>query len=197
MRHWILLALATLFTVHAGAVTVDGVALDPAGKIRRAILEQAVAVWRATPQARRDVLVVADFARPSIEPRFAIVDLKTGDVAAMRTAHGKGSDADHDGIPQTFSDTPGSNASATGAYLTGARYIGQHGLSLKLRGLDASNRNAESRAIVLHSAPYMTDAFIAAHGRPGRSWGCFVVAPTQVRAVVDRLEGGALIYAGR
>jgi hypothetical protein len=43
----------------------------------------------------------------------------------------------------------------------------------------------------------MSSGFIAAHGRPGRSWGCIVVDPARIGAVVDRLEGGALIYAGR
>lgn len=199
MRRWLMVLVALVLSglTPAHAVAVDGVTLDPTGRIRPAILEQAIAVWRATPQARRNVLVIADFARPSTEPRFAIVDLKTGAVEAMRTAHGKGSDPGHDGIAETFSDTEGSNASSLGAYLTGARYFGQHGLSLKLKGLDATNRAAEARAIVLHSAPYMTDAFVAAHGRPGRSWGCFVVDPARIDAVVARLEGGALIYAGR
>lgn len=197
MRQILLFAVALLATAQARPATLDGVKLDPTGQIRPAILEQAVTVWRATPQARRDILVVADFARPSTEPRFAIVDLKTGMVDAMLTAHGKGSDPGHDGVAEVFSDATGSNASSTGAYLTSARYFGQHGLSLKLRGLDPTNRSAEARAIVLHSAPYMTDAFVAAHGKPGRSWGCFVVDPARVRAVVDRLEGGALIYAGR
>jgi len=197
MRSWIMIIVALWASAQARAVTLDGVTLDPSGRIRPALLEQAVTVWRATPQARRDVLVVADFARPSIDPRFAIIDLKTGLVEAMRTAHGNGSDPGHDGLAETFSDRPGSNASSTGAYLTARRYLGQHGLSLKLVGLDATNRNAEARAIVLHSALYMTEAFIAVHGRPGRSWGCFVVDPAQIRAVVDRLEGGVLIYAGR
>jgi hypothetical protein len=192
--------LVAAFALHAAsayALTLNGVALDPHGLVRPVMLERAVAEWRAHPEARRDVLAIADFGLPSTEARFAIIDLATGAVEAMRTAHGKGSDPGHDGMAETFSDEPGSNATALGVYLTGARYQGQHGLSLKLAGLDATNRNAASRAIVVHSAPYMTQAFIAAHGRPGRSWGCIVVDPGLIAGVVARLENGALVYAGR
>ncbi|NDC58209.1 MAG: hypothetical protein EBZ50_05165 [Alphaproteobacteria bacterium] len=189
--------LALVFAHPAAALTLNGVTLDPDARIRPAILSAAVDAWRAHPQARRDVLAIADFGRTSTEPRFAIVDLATGAVDAMATAHGKGSDPGHDGLAETFTDAPGSNATALGAYLTGGRYQGGHGLSLRLEGLEASNRNAAARAIVVHSAPYMSPGFIAAHGRPGRSWGCIVVDPVRIGAVVDRLEGGALIYAGR
>ena len=194
----LLLTLAALAFAHpAAALTLNGVTLDPKARIRPAVLEAAAAAWQAHPQARRDVLAVADFGRPSTEPRFAIVDLATGAVETLRTAHGKGSDPGHDGMAETFSDRPGSNATALGAYLVGARYQGEHGLSLKLAGLDPTNSNAAERAIVVHSAAYMTPDFVAAHGRPGRSWGCFVVDPARMGAVAARLEGGALIYAGR
>ena len=194
----LLLALIVLFVAcPARALTLDGVTLDPDGQVRPAILQAAVAAWRARPDARRDVLAIADLGRRSTETRFAIVDLKTGGVIALRTAHGRGSDADHDGLAEVFSDAPGSLASALGAYRTGARYFGKHGLSLRLEGLDASNANAAPRAIVLHAAEYMSAAHIARHGRPGRSWGCFVVAPNEIEAVVSRLEGGVLLYAGR
>lgn len=197
MIRFVLAVFAVLVAAPAQALTLNGVALDPKGLVRPMVLEQAVAVWRAHPETRRDVLVVADMGRRSTEARFAIVDLTTGAVEALRTAHGRGSDPDHDGLAQTFSDDPGSLASSLGAYATGGRYIGKHGLSLKLKGLDPTNANAEARAIVLHSADYMTPAFIAAHGRPGRSWGCFVVAPNEIQSVVDRLEGGVLIVAVR
>lgn len=193
----LIVAAFALQIASASALTLNGVTLDPHGLVRPAILEQAIARWRDQPEARRDVIAIADFGRPSTEPRFAIIDLSTGAVVAMRTAHGKGSDRGHDGIAETFSDEPGSNATPLGLYRTGARYQGQHGLSLKLEGLDASNRNAAARAIVVHSAPYMAQAFITAHGRPGRSWGCIVVDPDLIAGVVDRLENGALVYAGR
>ncbi|MFZ4602594.1 MAG: hypothetical protein ACOYM8_09055, partial [Caulobacterales bacterium] len=70
-------ALALVFALPAAALTLNGVTLDPAARIRPAILAAAVDAWRAHPRARRDVLVVADFGRASTEPRLAIVDLAT------------------------------------------------------------------------------------------------------------------------
>jgi hypothetical protein len=195
---FILLALTLAFTTPAFAATqVNGVWVDQANTIRPDLLSAALKVWDKTTQASRDTLVVVDFAKPSTEKRFYIVDLKTGAVEALLTAHGRGSDADHDGRAESFSSVEGSKASTLGAYLTTARYFGQHGLSLKLKGLDAQTANAEARAIVLHSALYMRADYIAQHGKPGRSWGCFVVEPRLIEDVVKRLEGGVLIYAGR
>lgn len=176
----------------------EGVLLDPTSVVRPALLEDALAALRARPEARRDRLAVVDFALPSTAKRFHIVNLNTGAVTSYLTAHGKGSDPSHSGFATAFSDQNGSNQSSLGAYRTGARYFGQHGLSLRLIGLDPSNSSAEARAIVLHSAPYMDASFRAIHGgRPGRSFGCFVVETPLIEQVVTALEGGVLIYAGR
>ncbi|MFZ4071338.1 MAG: murein L,D-transpeptidase catalytic domain family protein [Caulobacterales bacterium] len=195
---FLFLALTLVFAAPAFAATqVNGVWVDPTNAVRAELLTAALKVWDKTLHARRDKLVVVDFAKPSTEKRLHIVDLKTGAVEALLTAHGRGSDTDHDGRAENFSSTEGSKASALGAYLTTKRYFGQHGLSLKLRGLDAQTANVEERLIVLHSADYMRADYIARHGRPGRSWGCFVVEPRLIEDVVSRLEGGVLIYAGR
>lgn len=189
-------ALALSAPAHA-ATQVNGVWVDSAGMIRAELLSAALKVWDKTPDASRDTLVVVDFAMRSTEKRLFIVDLKTGAVEALLTAHGRGSDTDHDGRAESFSATKGSLATMLGAYLTTQRYFGQHGLSLKLRGLDAQTANAEERLIVLHSADYMRADYIARHGKPGRSWGCFVVEPRLIEDVVARLEGGVVIFAGR
>jgi hypothetical protein len=197
MARWILILLMFFSSPAAYAgVQINGVMLDPAGQIRPALLSAGLRAWRDHPNADRDVLALVDFTKPSVEPRFYILDLKTGAVEAYRTAHGKGSDPEHLGHARTFSNVANSNASSLGAYRARGAYEGKHGLSLALDGLDPSNSNARARAIVLHAADYMTAAFIAAHAQPGRSWGCFVVAPSQIAHVVDRLKNGALIYAG-
>lgn len=176
---------------------MNGVEVDPGARVRPALLSQALAAWAAHPEARRDRIAVADFAANSATPRLFLIDLTSGAVEAFRTAHGKGSDPAHAGVAVNFSNTPGGYATSLGAYLTGARYEGAHGASLLLDGLDATNSNARSRAIVLHSAPYMSASFIAQFGRPGRSLGCFVVAPDEIAHVLEWLQGGVLLYAGR
>lgn len=193
-------ALAIMFfaTPAQASVVLHGVVVDPLGTVRSDLLTQALQVWSAHAEARRDRIAVVDFSKPSDKPRFYVVDLQTGAVSAYLTAHGKGSDPGHDGVPEVFSNDPGSNASSLGPYLAMHRYMGAHGLSLRLRGLDpAHNSNAEERAVVLHSAPYMDTDWRRAHGQPGRSLGCFVVETPLIAEVVDRLEDGVLIFAGR
>ena len=193
-------ALLVLFiaTPAQAGVVLNGVVVDPQNSVRSALLTQALTAWSAHPEAKRDRIAVVDFAQPSDKPRFHIVDLTTGAVKSYLTAHGKGSDPGHDGMAEIFSNDPGSNASSLGPYLAMHRYMGVHGLSLRLRGLDpARNSNAEARAIVLHSAPYMDADWRRARGRPGRSFGCFVVETPVIVEVVDRLEDGVLIFAGR
>jgi len=200
MLRRLLLALTLAFAFAApahAAVQVGAVLVDRDNLIRPDLLTHALEAWRAHPEARRDTLAIVDFAKPSPQPRFYIVDLTSGAVEAYRTAHGKGSDTGVGNVAAKFSNQPNSEASSLGAYLAGDRYLGKHGVSLALDGLDATNSNARARAVVLHSAAYMTDDFVAAHARPGRSWGCFVVDPHAVNHVVDRLQRGALIYAGR
>jgi hypothetical protein len=177
--------------------TLGGVTIDPTDQVREGLLAETFAAWRMHPEAQRDRLAIADFSAPSTQRRFFLIDLKTGAVEAYRTAHGKGSDPGHTGWAQIFSNGAATNASSLGAYVTGARYTGAHGLSLYLDGKDPTNTNARARAIVIHSAPYMAPAFIAMHGKPGRSWGCFVVAPDEIAHVVSWLEGGVLLYAGK
>ena len=199
MRGLIAAIVSLLFVANANAsVVLNGVVVDPKNVVRAPLLTQALQAWNATPEARRERLAIVDFALPSTTRRFHIVDLRTGDVESYLTAHGRGSDPGHDAIAERFSNTSGSNASSLGAYLSLSRYMGVHGLSLRLKGLDAAqNSNAELRAIVLHSAPYMDADWRRTHGRPGRSFGCFVVETPLIEHMVTRLENGVLIFAGR
>jgi L,D-transpeptidase catalytic domain len=52
-----------------------------------------------------------------------------------------------------------------------------------------------ARAIVMHGAPYVSEAIAERLGRLGRSWGCPAVRPEVARTVIDTLKGGALLFA--
>lgn len=145
----------------------------------------------------RDFIGIVDFSRPSRESRFHVVDLMNGRVDSHLVAHGRGSDPDHSGFVEMFSNTPGSEATSNGAYATGDYYHGKYGLSMRVRGLDWSNSNAETRAIVIHNAWYAEPEMIAAHGKLGRSEGCFAFSQASQRSVMDRLAGQRLIYADK
>ena len=145
----------------------------------------------------RDTIGIADFSRPSSEPRFHVVDLASGQVESHRVAHGRGSDPAHSGYLERFSNDFGSYATSNGPYTTGDYYDGKYGLSMKVRGLDWSNNNAEPRAIVIHNAWYAEDDMIPMHGMLGRSEGCFAMSRKSQYEVMRRLAGGRMIYADK
>ncbi|WP_345168183.1 murein L,D-transpeptidase catalytic domain family protein [Sphingomonas daechungensis] len=149
-------------------------------------------------QARaRDVIGIVDFSKPSSDPRFHLVDLMNGTVESHLVAHGRGSDPDHSGFLERFSNDFGSYATSSGAYTTGDYYEGKYGLSMKVNGLDWTNNNAEARAIVIHNAWYAEPQMISQHGKLGRSEGCFAFSRASQWDVMRRLAGGRMIYADK
>jgi len=147
--------------------------------------------------AHRDVMGIADFSLPSRLPRFHLLNIADGSVSSHLVAHGRGSDPGHTGWLERFSNEPRSQATSAGAFKTDSDYVGEHGRSIRLIGLEPSNDNAESRAIVVHGAWYVSDGMIAERGMIGRSQGCFAVAQSSVEEVLARLGPGRLIYADK
>jgi len=150
--------------------------------------------WRL---AQTDVVGITDFSRSSSEPRFYLVDTASGRVSQHLVSHGRGSDPAHTGWLQRFSNDYGSYATSNGAYVTGDYYQGQYGRSMKLRGLEHSNSNAEARAIVVHSAWYAEPHVVRDQGRLGRSEGCFALSYASLQEVLNRLGPGHLLYADK
>jgi len=145
----------------------------------------------------RDSIGIADFSKESSEARFHVVNLQNGTVESHLVAHGRGSDPSHSGMLQRFSNDFGSYATSNGAYVTDDYYQGKYGLSLRVRGLDWSNNNAEARAIVIHNAWYAEPEMIEEHGMLGRSEGCFAMPKASQYEVMKRLAGGRMIYADK
>jgi hypothetical protein len=148
--------------------------------------------------AQADVVGIVDFTKASRDPRFYLVDANTGRVTSHLVAHGRGSDPSHTGFLQRFSNQVRSEATSDGAYVTTAYYPGHYGRSMRVRGLDASNCNAEDRAIVIHSAWYAEPGVLATNdGRLGRSEGCFALPYASLQEVLNRLGPGRFLYADR
>ncbi len=156
---------------------------------RREVARAGEVLWR------RDIAGVLDFGVHSAIPRFHFANLENGTVQSFRVAHGLGSDPEHDGFLNWFSNVPGSNATSRGAYITWEWYTGRYGTSVRLGGLDPDNSNALERAIVMHSAAYCTQAHVERWGRLGRSNGCFALAPDDFLFALAQLSGGRLLYA--
>lgn len=158
---------------------------------KREIEKAGSKVWR------RDIAGIADFAQPSAQPRFHFANLENGTVRSFYVAHGRGSDPEHCGYLQNFSNVMGSNATSRGAYLTCEWYNGKYGTSIRLEGLEQDNSQALPRAIVMHPASYAAPSMISTYGKLGRSEGCFAMAPEQFNEALWHLSGGRLLYADR
>ncbi|MEE4200802.1 murein L,D-transpeptidase catalytic domain-containing protein [Erythrobacter sp.] len=147
------------------------------------------AIWR------RDIVGIADFGVHSAERRFYFVNLERGEVTAAHCSHGTGSDPEHDGWLNHFSNVEGSNATSRGAYVTWEWYQGRYGTSVRLGGLDPTNEAALRRYIVMHRADYAEPSHVGRWGRLGRSNGCFAFGQENFRHALLHLSGGRLIYA--
>ncbi|HET7202801.1 MAG TPA: murein L,D-transpeptidase catalytic domain family protein [Steroidobacteraceae bacterium] len=139
-------------------------------------------------------LAVIDYSLPSTSPRLWVFDLRRQRLLFQElVAHGRNTG---EGLAERFSNVEGSKMSSIGLYQTADTYYGSNGYSLRLRGLDPGfNDNALSRAIVMHGAPYVSQALAERLGRLGRSWGCPALRPEVARTVIDTLKGGALLFA--
>lgn len=180
--------------VASQLVQINPAVAAPASLFQRALA--AAAAHRAAFQSL-DRIGIADFSQPSRLPRFHILDTATGALETVLVAHGRGSDPQHSGWLERFSNEPGSLATSAGAYLTGDTYEGRHGLSRRLIGLDPDNSNAEARAIVIHAADYVSTGLIATQGKLGRSEGCLAVSAADLSRIIDRLGPGRMIFADR
>jgi hypothetical protein len=183
--------LTPLPTAPVQPVLTTPPAIDPQ------LLARARAALNTHRVGPRDTMGVVDFSLPSSEPRFHLVNLLDGSVESHLVAHGRGSDPDHSGFVERFSNDFGSYATSNGTYVTGDYYDGKYGLSMKVRGLDWSNYNAEPRAIVIHNAWYAEDDMIPLHGKLGRSEGCFAMSRKSQWEVMRKLAGGRMIYADK
>jgi len=144
---------------------------------------------------KKDIVGIADFGVHSANRRFHFVNLEREEVQSYHVSHGAGSDPEHDGWLNHYSNEEGSNATSKGAYITWEWYVGRYGTSVRLGGLDDTNEAALRRYIVMHRAKYAEPEHIEQWGRLGRSNGCFALGEEQFRIALLNLSGGRLLYA--
>ena len=201
MRRRLWLPVLALFGVCGPALGADLLAVRLAEAAPAANPQVISLATRAADCARRQGLLVGfrhlaviDYSLPSTQPRLWVFDVARGRLLYQElVAHGRNTG---DRLAQRFSNVEGSKMSSLGLFQTADTYYGNNGYSLRLRGLDAGfNDNALSRAIVMHGAPYVSEAIAERLGRLGRSWGCPALRQEVARTVIDTLKGGALLFA--
>lgn len=141
----------------------------------------------------KNVFTICDFSIASTQKRMWILDLKQKKVLLNTyVAHGQGTG---DNYANKFSNLPESHQSSIGFYITADTYVGKHGNSMRLVGMDEGfNCAALDRAIVVHGAEYVSDDFIRTHNRLGRSWGCPAVSVEVSNAVINYTKGGTAFF---
>ena len=182
---------ASIFTAEAWQdVTLGGI--DP--KLFAMALNAAASAVATGDAAEPRTLTVIDFSKPSTLKRMWVFDLRSKELLFEElVSHGRGSGRT---MATEFSNVPESNQSSIGLYRTGETYIGKHGYSLRLDGLEPGfNDRARARAIVMHGAEYVNESTARAQGYLGRSLGCPALRPGITREVIDAVKEGGLLFA--
>jgi hypothetical protein len=139
------------------------------------------------------IISIIDFSLPSNNKRMFVLDLKNYKLLfSTYVAHGRNS-----GTAEAlyFSNEANSFKSSVGFYVTGETYNGQHGYSLKLDGYEKGyNDKAEERAIVIHSADYVSDVLIKQQGFIGRSLGCPALSPAINKSVIRKIKNRTCLF---
>jgi len=140
-----------------------------------------------------DVLSIVDFSLPSSQKRLFVIDMLNGRLLFNTlVAHGRNSGAL---MATRFSNRTNSFMSSLGFYLTGDPFMGGHGYSLQLQGLERGwNDHAFARRIIMHSADYVSEEHIQQWGTLGRSEGCPAIPEALNAPIIDEIKGGSCLF---
>ena len=138
-------------------------------------------------------LTIVDFTKTSDQKRLFLIDVKNQKVVEKSlVAHGRNTG---NNTATKFSNIPQSYQSSLGFYLTAETYSGKHGHSLRLDGLEPNfNDKARERAIVIHGADYVSNNFVAQHGRLGRSFGCPALPQAKSKHIIETIKDGSCLF---
>lgn len=142
----------------------------------------------------KELFSIIDFTKDCNSKRFYTIDLeKMKIVYYTYVAHGKKSG---ERMATSFSDAVESNKSSIGFYITGSTYNGGNGYSLILHGDEKGyNSNLAKRSVVVHTADYANEDYIARNGRMGRSLGCPALPENIYKQVIETIKEKTMIFA--
>ncbi len=187
------------------------------GPLKRELFEKAYKGWSKIKKTKGcgNRVMVVDFDQKSTAPRAYLIDMTTGElVLQANTSHAINSDANDDGIPDTFGNGSNSQLSSVGFFKIKNRDFnspswGKYGPAFALEGIDGdlnSKADVGHRAILLHGYP---------HAMGFKSYGCFVFDSEDslafqygqkypqystrkkpiLREIYDNMQNGDLIFA--
>ena len=138
-------------------------------------------------------LTICDFSQSSNNKRLYLVDMVNNKVILNTyVAHGRNSGGEY---ATRFSNRSKSLQSSLGFYITRDSYYGEHGLSLRLTGLEKGyNDKALRRNIVIHGADYIGDQRLQGNNYMGRSYGCPAIPRNECNEVINKIKNGSCIF---
>ncbi len=165
--------------------------LERAG-LKKDVFEYALRGWQKMGETS-PVLSIVDMSQPSTHKRLYIINLEKKQLLFNTyVAHGQNSGGL---MANKFSNVNASFQTSLGFYKTLSTYMGKHGLSLQLKGLEKGiNDQVQNRNIVLHGADYASEAFIRKTGRLGRSQGCPAVPYADSKQIIPLVKGGTCMF---
>jgi hypothetical protein len=143
--------------------------------------------------SRTNYLTICDFSQSSRKKRLYIIDVSNNKlIINTYVAHGKNSGGEY---ATAFSNKPESLQSSLGFYITSTTYTGEHGLSLRINGVDPGyNDKALERSIVIHGAAYVNEARAKSGSFMGRSWGCPAVPQKESNNIITTIKNGTCLF---
>ena len=142
---------------------------------------------------KEDYLTICDFSQSSNNKRLYLVDM-TNNKVILNTyvAHGRNSGGEY---ATRFSNRSKSLQSSLGFYVTQNTYYGEHGLALRVAGLEEGyNDKALKRNIVIHGADYIGDKRVRRSKYMGRSYGCPAIPRKECNQVINMIKDGSCIF---
>ena len=142
---------------------------------------------------RSEYLTICDFSQSSRQKRLYIIDVANAKLVTNTwVAHGRNSGNEY---ATKFSNIPESLQSSLGFYVTSHTYTGEHGLSLRVNGVDPGfNDKALARSIVIHGAAYVDGARAKAGIMMGRSFGCPAVPVKESAKIITTIKEGTCLF---
>ncbi|MGK2861751.1 MAG: murein L,D-transpeptidase catalytic domain family protein [Chitinophagaceae bacterium] len=138
-------------------------------------------------------LTICDFSQSSNNKRLYLIDLSNNEIILNTyVAHGRNSGGEY---ATRFSNKPESYQSSLGFYLTKNTYYGEHGLSMRVAGLEAGyNDKANRRNIVVHGADYIGNDWKRHSSYMGRSFGCPAIPEEDSKSLINTIKNGSCLF---
>lgn len=131
--------------------------------------------------SNKDLAILIDYDLPVIAFRLWLIDMKNDKILLnSRVAHAYNSGLMY---AESFSNTPNTEKSCVGSFVTGETYFGKYGYSMRITGLDRGfNDKALERYIVFHAHESLW------------SLGCFMTKESVNKQLIDKTNGGCFVY---